>query len=57
MRINVVSDVHYRTDGLAAAGADCDLFICLGDLVLFLDYDDPDHGIFADTFGADNARR
>lgn len=57
MRINVVSDVHYRTEGLAAAGADCDLFICLGDLVLFLDYDDPDHGIFADTFGADNARR
>lgn len=57
MRVHVVSDVHYRTEGLAEAGRDCDLFICLGDLVLFLDYDDPVHGIFAETFGADNARR
>lgn len=57
MRINIVSDVHYRVDGLAAAGRDCDAFICLGDLILFLDYDDPRHGIFADTFGEDNARR
>ena len=57
MKLNIVSDVHYRTTGLAAAGQDCDLFVCLGDLVLFLDYDDPVHGIFAETFGADNARR
>lgn len=57
MRINVVSDVHFRTDGLAAAGRDCDVFVCLGDLILFLDYDDHRQGIFADLFGADNARR
>lgn len=57
MKVNIVSDVHFRTAGLAEAGAACDLFICLGDLVLFLDYDDPVHGIFAQTFGADNARR
>lgn len=57
MRIHAISDVHYRTEGLAEAGADSDLFICLGDLVLFLDYDDPQHGIFSDTFGPDNARR
>jgi Icc-related predicted phosphoesterase len=57
VKLHIVSDVHYRTTGLAAAGQDCDLFVCLGDLVLFLDYDDPVHGIFAETFGADNARR
>lgn len=57
MRINVVSDVHHRTAGLAAAGEDCDLFVCLGDLVLFLDYDEPEQGIFADVFGGSNARR
>ena len=57
MKLHIVSDVHYRTTGLAAAGQDCDLFVCLGDLVLFLDYDDPVHGIFAETFGTDNARR
>ena len=57
MRIHLVSDVHNRTQGLAAAGVGCDLFICLGDLVLFLDYDDPGDGIFAEVFGPDNARR
>lgn len=57
MRINLISDVHFRTDGLADAGRDCDLFICLGDLILFLDYDDPGQGIFADLFGRDNSRR
>ncbi len=57
MRLNVVSDVHHSVAGLAEAGADCDVFICLGDLVLFLDYDDPQHGIFADIFGEGNTRR
>lgn len=57
MRINLVSDVHYRTDGLAAASRDADLFICLGDLILFLDYEDPSQGIFANLFGAENTRR
>lgn len=57
MRIHLVSDVHHRTAGLAEAGQDCDLFVCLGDLILFLDYDEPEQGIFADVFGGENARR
>jgi Icc-related predicted phosphoesterase len=55
MRVHVVSDVHARADALAKAGEGADAFICLGDLVLFLDYDDPSGGIFADMFGADAA--
>jgi Icc-related predicted phosphoesterase len=55
MRVHVVSDVHARTDALAKAGDGADVLICLGDLVLFLDYDDPGGGIFADLFGADAA--
>src|SRR6476646_5977479 len=57
MRVHVVSDVHARADALAKAGDGADAFICLGDLVLFLDYDDPAGGIFADMFGADAALR
>jgi Icc-related predicted phosphoesterase len=55
MRVHVVSDVHARADALARAGDGADALICLGDLVLFLDYDDPSGGIFADLFGADAA--
>ena len=51
MRVHVVSDVHARADALAKAGDGADALICLGDLVLFLDYDDPGGGIFADMFG------
>src|SRR5690348_9572754 len=57
MRVHDVSDVHARADALAKAGDGADALICLGDLVLFLDYDDPGGGIFADMFGADAARR
>lgn len=57
MRVHVVSDVHARADALAKAGEGADAFICLGDLVLFLDYDDPSGGIFADLFGEAAARR
>jgi Icc-related predicted phosphoesterase len=57
MRVHVVSDVHARADALAKAGDGADAFICLGDLVLFLDYDDPSGGIFADLFGTDAAVR
>ncbi len=56
MRVHVASDVHGAAAALARAGADCDVFVCLGDLILFLDYDDPRQGIFADLFGADHAR-
>jgi Icc-related predicted phosphoesterase len=55
VRVHVVSDVHGAADALAAAGRDADALICLGDLVLFLDYDEPGRGIFADMFGADAA--
>jgi Icc-related predicted phosphoesterase len=55
MRIHVVSDVHGRVDALAKAGDGADALICLGDLLLFIDYADHGQGIFAELFGADNA--
>jgi len=57
MRIAIVSDVHGRTQGLAEAGQGADLFVCLGDLILFLDYDDPSNGIFPQLHGEAMARR
>lgn len=54
MRVHVISDVHGRSDGLTAAGAGADALLCLGDLLLFLDYDDHTAGIFAELFGAGN---
>jgi Icc-related predicted phosphoesterase len=57
VRVHVVSDVHGAADALARAGEGADALICLGDLVLFVDYDDPGGGIFAELFGPDNARR
>jgi Icc-related predicted phosphoesterase len=56
MRVHVVSDVHGRSDALASAGRGADALICLGDLLLFLDYADYGQGIFADLFGPDAAR-
>jgi Icc-related predicted phosphoesterase len=56
MRVHVVSDVHGRTDALAVAGRGADALICLGDLLLFLDYADYGQGIFADLFGEQAAR-
>jgi len=55
MRIHVVSDVHGRVDALARAGDGADALICLGDLILFLDYEDHGQGIFAELFGQENA--
>ncbi|MFD2353515.1 metallophosphoesterase [Nonomuraea ferruginea] len=51
----MVSDVHGRADALATAGDGADALICLGDLILFIDYDDHGQGIFADLFGAERA--
>ncbi len=56
MRVHVVSDVHGRADALAAAADGADALICLGDLLLFVDYADHTKGIFADLFGAAAAR-
>jgi Icc-related predicted phosphoesterase len=55
MRVHVVSDVHGRSDALARAGDGADALICLGDLVLFLDYADPAGGIFGEMFGVEAA--
>lgn len=55
MRVHVVSDVHGNTGALAKAGEGADALICLGDLVLFLDYADHSRGIFPDLFGVENA--
>lgn len=57
MRLAIISDVHAQTEGLAGAAAGADLFVCLGDLILFLDYDDPAQGIFADLHGEQFARQ
>lgn len=56
-RVHVVSDVHGNTEALARAGDGADALICLGDLVLFLDYADHSRGIFPDLFGVANADR
>ena len=57
MRVHVVSDVHGRADALRAAGEGADALICLGDLLLFIDYADHSQGIFPGLFGAEEARR
>ncbi|MBL7502306.1 metallophosphoesterase family protein [Frankia sp. CNm7] len=57
MRVHVVSDVHGRADALPAAAEGADAFICLGDLVLFIDYQDHSRGIMGDLFGADAVRK
>ena len=56
MRVHVVSDVHGSADALALAGDGADMLICLGDMLLFLDYEDHTQGIFAELYGAENAR-
>ncbi len=53
----MVSDVHGSAEALARAGDGADVLVCLGDLLLFLDYADSSAGIFAELFGADNAER
>lgn len=55
MRLHVVSDVHGNSRDLAAAGHGADALLCLGDLVLFLDYADHARGIFPDLFGVEMA--
>lgn len=57
MRVHVISDVHGNAKDLATAGDGADAVICLGDLVLFLDYADHSRGIFPDLFGVENADR
>jgi Icc-related predicted phosphoesterase len=56
MRVHVVSDVHGRHEALRGAADGADAFLCLGDLLLFIDYSDFGQGIFPDLFGAEAAR-
>jgi Icc-related predicted phosphoesterase len=56
MRVHIVSDVHGAADALAGAGDGADMLICLGDMLLFLDYADHTQGIFAELYGAEHAR-
>jgi Icc-related predicted phosphoesterase len=55
MRVHVVSDVHGRADALKGAADGADALVCLGDLLLFVDYADHRSGIFPDLFGAEAA--
>ncbi|MQY15295.1 hypothetical protein SRB5_54740 [Streptomyces sp. RB5] len=57
MRVHVVSDVHGNARDLARAGEGADALVCLGDLILFLDYADHSRGIFPDLFGEENATK
>lgn len=57
MRVHVVSDVHGNSADLARAGDGADALVCLGDLVLFIDYADHSRGIFPDLFGVANTTR
>jgi len=56
MRVHVVSDVHGAADALKEAAEGADMLICLGDMLLFLDYADHTQGIFAELYGAEHAR-
>jgi Icc-related predicted phosphoesterase len=56
MRVHIASDVHGAWPALAQAHEGADLFVCLGDLILFLDYADPSRGIYADLFGEGHTR-
>ena len=57
MRVHVVSDVHGRADALARAGDGADALVCLGDLLLFVDYADHGGGILGGIFGAEAVGR
>ncbi len=57
MRVHVVSDVHGSVDALARAGTGADALLCLGDLLLFIDYDDHAAGIMGELFGAEAVGR
>jgi Icc-related predicted phosphoesterase len=50
-----VSDVHGTADALARSGG-ADMLICLGDMLLFLDYADPGQGIYAELYGEEYTR-
>jgi Icc-related predicted phosphoesterase len=52
VRVHVVSDVHGSVAALSRAGAGADALLCLGDLLLFVDYADHGQGVLGELFGA-----
>ncbi len=57
MRVHVISDVHGHATALRGAGTGADALLCLGDLLLFIDYADHGRGIFPELFGAEATRQ
>jgi Icc-related predicted phosphoesterase len=57
VRVHVVSDVHGNAGALERAGDGADALVCLGDLLLFVDYDDHSAGILGDLFGPEAVGR
>lgn len=51
MRVHVVSDVHGNAEALARAGDGADALLVLGDLVDFVDYQNPHRGILGRVLG------
>lgn len=49
----MVSDVHGQVEALARAGDGADVLVCLGDLLLFVDYADHGAGVLGELFGAE----
>jgi Icc-related predicted phosphoesterase len=57
VRVHVVSDVHGSAGALARAGDGADALVCLGDLLLFVDYADHGRGVLGELFGAEAVGR
>ncbi|WP_433798304.1 metallophosphoesterase family protein [Actinomycetospora sp. CA-084318] len=53
MRVHAVSDVHGNSEDLARAAEGAEALVVLGDLIDFVDYDEPTNGILADILGPD----
>ncbi len=53
MLVHVVSDVHGNADALARAADGAEALLVLGDLLDFVDYDEPSQGILAEILGPD----
>ncbi len=55
--MHVVSDVHGNVEALARAGDGADALLVLGDLVDFVDYQNPDRGILGRVLGPEVSAR
>lgn len=53
MLVHVVSDIHGNAAALAHAAVGAEGLLVLGDLLDFVDYDEPTHGILAEILGPD----